>query len=108
MKTIWYVDATSSIHRDIRGQNKIYLYSITSHDNVDKKFVNISDFLTTCHTSKNLIKFFREIFDIYLKSNMIVALIVITDFSWTLIISIMRAANYCDILHYLHWTLLVN
>ena len=100
---VWYVDATSNIHQNINGQNKVYMYSIVCHDKEKKTFVNVADFFTTCHTSTNLTKYFFDIFSICEKSNSFLAPIVVTDFSWPLIISILRSSNNCDVLHYLHW-----
>ncbi len=51
---VWYVDATSNIHRKVQGQKRIFLYTIAAHDALKKTIVNVANFITTSHTSSNL------------------------------------------------------
>ncbi len=107
---VWYVDATSNIHSKIRGQKRSFLYTIAAHDAVNKTIVNVADFITTSHTSGNLTKYFADILNVFEKSKVIIAPVIVIDFSWALLISLMKSTNNCEPLHYLHWTydMLIN
>jgi len=107
---VWYVDATSNIHRKVQGQKRIFLYTIAAHDALKKTIVNVADFITTSHTSSNLTKYFADIFNVFEKTKVIIAPVIVIDFSWALLISLMKSTNNCEPLHYLLWTydMLVN
>ena len=107
---VWYVDATSNIHSKIRGQKRSFLYTIAAHDALNKTIVNVADFINTSHTSGNLTKYFADILNVFEKSKVIIAPVIVIDFSWALLISLMKSTNNCEPLHYLHWTydMLIN
>ena len=101
---VWFIDATSNIHRKIKDQKRVFLYSIVAHDVFKKNYVNVADFITTRHTSINLTKYFLDIFYLIQASNAILAPIIVIDFSWALLISLMKAINNCDLIAYLDWS----
>lgn len=101
---VWFIDAKSNIHRKIEGQKRVFLYSIVAHDVIKKVYVNVADFVTTRHTSINLTKYFLDIFYLIQASNAIFAPVIVIDFSWALLISLMKSINNCDLIAYLDWS----
>ena len=51
-----------------------------------------------------------DIFNVFEKTKVIIAPVIVIDFSWALLISLMKSTNNCEPLHYLLWTfdILVN
>ena len=69
----------------------------------------IAEFVTTSHDSVNITKYLfsiKKIFENSLNSKrrFVVPPIVVTDFSWALIIAVLEAFNNCSVISYLQWT----
>ena len=101
---VWYIDATGSVHNDILKQNSPYLYSIVQHDKTNKCILPLAEFVLTHHDiiniSRNLL-LIKESLLCY--SNAIIAPIIVTDFSWALVNSVLKVFNNCTMLQYLNW-----
>jgi hypothetical protein len=100
---IWYFDATGSICKKIENQKLPYLYSIVAHDYESKNIIPISEFLTTSHTQMNISLNLMQIKNFFLKYSSLsgkkfgfqypIAPIIVTDFSWPLINSVLDIFN---------------
>ena len=104
---IWNVDATGSIIEDVKNKKKPYLYSIVCHDEQNKCIIPIAEFVTTSHNHISVTSYFylvKKYFEKYskAKSNFIFAPVMVTDFSWTLISSIIEAFNSMTVIEYLN------
>lgn len=79
------------------------------HDTKNNQLVPITEFLTTSNDTNSISKFlfsFRKIIEqnSLNRSEFIFSPIIVTDFSWALIKSIMDIFNNCSITNYLTWT----
>ena len=105
---IWFFDATGGIINKINGQPKPLLYSIVFHDK-DKKLINpIAEFVTTANDSKSISSYLEVIKLELLKKIPKTATyrlppLVVTDFSWGLINSVMETFNCCTTDIYINW-----
>jgi hypothetical protein len=100
------MDATGLILNDVKDQSKILLYSIVMHDKINKCIIPVAEFFSsnqeTTTINKYLIEIKREIeINIQSSSKFKIAPIIITDFSWAIINSILEIFNRCSINHYL-------
>ena len=105
---IWHFDATGSIIKNISGQKKPFFYSIVSRDIKNKLILPVAEFVTTSHDSISITKYLfsiKKIFENSLNENkrFIIPPIVVTDFSWALIISVLEAFNNCSVVNYINW-----
>jgi len=102
---IWFFDATGSIHRKVNRQNKPFFYSAVCHDTIKKVIVPVAEFLTTSNSQITIGNYLSEIklrLSICSKVN-VFPKIIVTDFAWALINSVMRVFNDCTMLDYLNW-----
>ncbi len=103
---IWNFDASGSIIEDVKGQKKPYLYSMVSHDELNNNIIPMFQFVTTDHTFINISSYLstiRKVFEKYKKSRNLFAFapVIVTDFSWTLISSVLDAFNNVNVNEYL-------
>lgn len=111
---IWYFDATGSIFKNVRSQKQTLLYSLVTHDTMNKSILPIAEFLTTSHCTSNIRKYLDTIRDMIginvNDSKLSIAPVVVTDFSWALISAVLDSFNKCNIVEYLKWSfdLVVN
>ncbi|CAF0867508.1 unnamed protein product [Brachionus calyciflorus] len=102
---VLYFDATGSIVRDIKGQKKPFLYSMVAHDTNSKQIIPIVEFITTLHTTSNISKFILTIKHFFKDSNLtLLPKVVVTDFSWPLIKSVLEIYNKMAVIDYLIWS----
>ncbi|RMZ97514.1 hypothetical protein BpHYR1_011166, partial [Brachionus plicatilis] len=94
---VWFFDATGSIYNDISYQKKPFLYSFTAHDKEKKNVLPISEFVTTSHNVLNISKYVLSIKTTMDFVKQYIALIIVTDFSFALINSIMETFNHLDL-----------
>ena len=104
---IWNLDATGSIIENIRGQNKPYLYSIVVHDEINQSIVPIAEFVTTCHTQMSIASYLFLVKSMFVKhaksaNEFKLAPVMVTDFSWTLICSVLEVFNHMNVIEYLN------
>ena len=105
---IWYFDATGCVIEKIKGQNDPFLYSIVFHDKKQKFIFPLAEFISTGHDSQtissylSILKYQLEK-TIPLSNQFQFAPIIVTDFSWALINSIMKVFNNCSIDYYTQW-----
>jgi hypothetical protein len=107
----WYFDATGSILKKIDRQNLPYLYSIVTHDYESKSIIPIAEFFTTSHTQINISIFLMQIKNFFLKYSSLCgkkygflypfAPVIVTDFSWPLINSVLDVFNHMSMMQYL-------
>jgi hypothetical protein len=104
---ICYFDATGSVMRRVDSQNMAFLYSLIMHDPLTKKTIPISEFVTTSHTTISISRYLFTIRELLLNVEDSVECqlppIVVTDFSWALIKSIVKAFDLCEFDKYLNW-----
>jgi hypothetical protein len=90
---VWFFDATGSIIRNIPNQKTPYLYSIVMHDFIKNKIIPMSEFVSTEH---NTISISHKLF--YIKKSIesysttdgfIQPKVIVVDFSWALLNSIL-------------------
>ena len=98
------------------------MYSIVCHDTANKKIIPIVEWFTNSHTASNLAKYLYIVKKAiqtnthYIhkssekKMNFTLPRLLVVDFSWPLINSVMEIFNNCTISDYLKWTfdVLVN
>jgi hypothetical protein len=102
--SIWYFDATGCVHKKINGLI-ILLYSLAIHDPQKKLIVPVAEFFTTSHSSSNISTFLNDIKELVHQKigytpiekcqlvDHFLPRIIVTDFSWALIISAMKSFN---------------
>jgi hypothetical protein len=105
---VWYIDATGGVHQKINGQKEIFIYRTVCHDENQKKIIPVFDFLTTCHTGENLAKYLRyavaRIEQNFSKNSpLIVPPIIVMDFSYAIVNSILESINKCSLTEYLSY-----
>lgn len=98
---IWFFDSTGSIYHDINNQKKPYLYSLISHDPKNHQFIPVAEFVTTSHNVTNISKYLLAIKSNLEILNNPISPIVVTDFSFALINSVMDIFNKFDLHKYL-------
>lgn len=104
---VWYIDATGSILINIPGQKNTLLYTIVCHDSKNKIIIPIGEFFSSSHTTTTITRyliFIRDRFYSYSREKYKIAPIMVTDFSWALINSILHVFNNCTIYQYIKWT----
>ena len=102
----WFLDATSSILKDIQKQKSPFFYSFVFHDKPRKKIISIYDFVTTDNTQTSLECFmlnFKSFVQRYVPFNQIIPEYIVTDYSWALINSVLFVFNNCNSMQYLIW-----
>jgi hypothetical protein len=103
---IWNFDATGSIIEAVENQSKPYLYSMVCHDEQNNTIIPMAEFVTTSHkhlTVSSYLFVVKKYFEKYCKpkSDFVLAPVIVTDFSWTLITSILESFNSMNIIKYL-------
>lgn len=105
---VWFFDATGSILKKIKNQNKAFHYSLVFHDRDFKCILPAAEFITTNHTSASISQFLFLIKKIFqqisgkLDSSCLPKMIV-TDHSWALINAVSEVFNYSSVSQYLDW-----
>jgi hypothetical protein len=103
---VWHFDATGSIIKNVFSQKPPYLFSIVIHDESNKILLPVAEFVTTSHFSYNISKFLytinHKIKNEFKNVSYSVAPVIITDFSWVLINSVLETFNNCNIMQYLN------
>ena len=100
---IVYFDATGGIFNKIRMQeNCPLLFSLVCHDKSKKQIIPMCEFITTDHTSLSIAKYLDVIHLKLIKRKMFIP-VVVTDFAYPLINSVMKCFNKCTLTHYLEW-----
>ena len=99
--SIWFIDATGSIIKDVVNQKRPYLYSIVMHDKSRKTIVPYAQFLTTSHTAENIGRSFLSIKEKSPENTF--PTITVTDFSTTLMKAVLQIFNMYSVLEYLKW-----
>jgi len=100
-KHIWNFDATGSVIEAIENQSKPYLYSIICHDEINNVIKPIVEFVTTSlsHlTVSSYLFVIKKFFEKYCKP---IAPVIVTDFSWTLVTSVLESFKSMNIIQYL-------
>ncbi|CAF0888839.1 unnamed protein product [Brachionus calyciflorus] len=104
---VWHLDATGGIHIDIDSQKKPFFYSMVFHDRKNKIILPIGEFISTDNTMRSISKFLRNIYEILKENNKgtesSIAPIIVTDFSWALMNSVLNVFNNMDMNEYLEW-----
>ena len=107
---ILYFDATGSILPKIRNQKTPYLYTIVCHDTLNKKIIPIAEWFSTSHTQLSISKYlfiiknyYKQYSDLALKKHRIFVYppIIVTDFSWALVNSVLDVFNNMTMKSYL-------
>lgn len=102
---VLYFDATGSIFRDIRNQNKALLYSLVFHDKDSHVNLPLGEFFTTRQTTRSVKKNLETIIQFLKESgNKNFPYVIVTDFSWTLINSVLEGFNQINMIDYLNWS----
>ena len=106
---IWYFDATGGIIKKIKGQAKPLLYSLVFHDKDKKLILPLTEFITTANDSKSISSYLADVKMELLKKiptragAFQLAPIIVTDFCWGLINSVMESFNNCTATIYINW-----
>jgi len=107
---IWFFDGTGSINKKLPDQNDSHFFSVIAHDKVNKKLMPIFEFVSTDHTASQL-SFFLEKALICIESaigikkdHILVPPVIVVDFSYAMINSVLKAYNNCSLQKYLEWT----
>jgi hypothetical protein len=106
---VWYIDATGSVLKNLRNQIMPFLYSIVCHDPMTKSIIPIAEFISCCHStlwiSNNMFAIKTMLnHNITAQKKYVFAPIIVTDFSWALINSILLVFNNCSVVQYIKWT----
>ena len=109
---IWHLDSTGNVLQSINGQKSSYLYSIVSHDPINKKNIPIFEWISTSHTQTTISSYLFLIKEQCLLYKKLAgkkvlfpfAPIIVTDFSFALINSILKIFNNCSMEEYLQKT----
>ena len=105
---VWFFDATGGIINKIKGQPKPFLYSLVFHDQERKLILPVSEFFTTVNDANSISSYLSLIKLELLKkvpktASFQYAPIIVTDFSWGLINSVMATFNNCTADIYVNW-----
>jgi hypothetical protein len=92
-----YFDATGELHKPY-GDCTILFYSLACHDVSKRVIMPVGEFFTSVHTTDNISTYLNDIFNLITLPK-----IVVTDFSWALITSVMISFNKTDVNHYLKY-----
>lgn len=102
---IWYFDSSGNFITDKNNQSMSLLYSFIMYDPENKLIIPISEFVTTSHTILNISKYLLSIKSIInantKKDDIQLSKLVVTDFSWALINSVLNIFNNCNTNQYL-------
>ncbi len=99
---VWFFDATGSILQNIKGQSAAFLYSIVCYDSAKHSILPIAEFLTTNQSVCSISEYLTRIRRYYLAYYGLItpkrdlfafAPIIVTDFSWALINSVLEVFN---------------
>ncbi|CAF0932078.1 unnamed protein product [Brachionus calyciflorus] len=105
---VWHFDSTGCIHKDVESQKKPFLYSIVFHDIENKNILPICEFISTDHTIRNISRFLKifldRLADFDNETEFKIAPIIVTDFSWALINSVLNIFNKMEIIEYLEFS----
>ena len=105
---VWYFDATGSVLVNVIDEKQPLLYSIVAHDFDKNTIIPIGEFCTTLQ-SDSISSYLRQLKKILERqisesSYFTSSPIIVTDFSWALINSVLDTFNNCSITQYLNWT----
>ncbi|CAF0972658.1 unnamed protein product [Brachionus calyciflorus] len=103
---IWFFDATGNVMKKVKGQKAAYLYSIVCHDKGNRNIVPVVEFITTCHSTLSISKYLfsiKSLISLHYKNYEDIPLprVIVTDFSWPLINSVLETFNRISISTYL-------
>ncbi len=109
---IWHIDATGNILQPVYNRNPSLLYSIVVHDPQNHKNIPLFEYITSEQTVKQTSNFLYIVKHYCMKYKKLggkkvrhaYGQIITTDFSYTLINSILKAFNNCDMAEYLQAT----
>ena len=108
ISNVWYFDATGSILKDVKNQQKPLLYSIVCHDTIHNQIIPVFEFHTTSHTdttiSRYLIYFKNALQTFGESSRSLIPPFIVVDFSWALINSSLQVFNGFSVSQYLNMT----
>lgn len=101
-----FFDATGSVMTSVPNQKNSLFYSMVCHDKTKKVISPIFSFVTTSHTQPSISSylFLAEsilLNHITIKSKMVIAPIIVVDFSWALINSVLKVFNGLRVSEYL-------
>lgn len=98
---VWHLDATGSIINDIQNQSPPFLFSLIMRDPKTETILPIYDFISTSHNSltvsKYLMTFKKKIEMVAPTGSLKIAPIIVVDFSWPFINSILEIFSSCTI-----------
>jgi len=102
----WYFDATGSVLVKVPQQKAPLLYSVVAHDRQRKLIIPIAEFITTSQTQISISGYLavlrKHMHDnITSKGKFAISPIIVTDFSWALINSVLDVFNKCTVMEYL-------
>ena len=106
---VWYFDATGSILKNLPDQNKTFFYSIVCHDTSTKTIIPVAEFASTCQKSRTISKYLFSIKKLLenglnnLHNDIIIAPLIVVDFSWPLINSVLEIFNNSSTINYINW-----
>jgi hypothetical protein len=107
---IWYFDSTGSILVNVPDQqHSPFLYSLVCHDVKNKAIIPVCEFILTNHDADTISTYLfflkRKIMrEITFKNKFPIAPIIVTDFSWSLINSVLSVFNNFTVSQYLNWS----
>jgi hypothetical protein len=105
---IWYLDATGNILNKVKRQKAPFLYSLVFHDKRKHLILPIAEFVTTANDSGSISSYLSIIkleLERTIPKNLSfqIAPIIVTDFSWALINSVMQVFNNVEADVYINW-----
>jgi hypothetical protein len=102
---IWYFDSTGGINLPVKNQKAPFFYSIIMHDVKNKTLIPLGEWVSTAATSINtssMLFKIKQYIQLNLDDNkLIVASIIVVDFNWASINSIMYVCNDMPLIVYL-------
>lgn len=99
---VWYFDASGLFLNEINDQSRPFLFSIVCYDPNTKSLIPIADFFSTACDGLNIqlnLTRIQIVFQQYKRTYN--PSVIVTDFSWANINSILRTFHNCDIIQYL-------
>lgn len=103
INSVWFFDATGSVHKDIRMQKKPFLYSLVMHDEKNKCILPLAEFISTAHDQVSISRYLTSIKSKLDINRIKVAKSVVVDMSWALINATLLSLNYCNLPNYINW-----
>lgn len=102
---VWHLDATGSIIKNIPGQSLPFLFSTVMHDPSTNTILPVYEFISTSHNTTTISKYLFSLkkMEKLVPSNFYtISPLIVTDFSWPLISSVLETFNKCNINQYLN------